>query len=224
MLNQNNPKTAVLIGSTGLIGNHLLNILLANESYSQIILISKRSANVVHPKVVEHLINFDKINQIEHLIHGDDFYCVIGTTIKKAGSKEAFRKVDYIYPLMFAQISKRNNFKKFLLVSSIGADEHSNNFYLKVKGELESQIKALNFQCSFIFRPSLLLGNRNEFRFGEKLATIIMPFFSFLLMGKLKKYKAIKAKTVANAMCLFAQKDCSGFNIIESNEMLNLDN
>jgi uncharacterized protein YbjT (DUF2867 family) len=218
-MNQNNQKTAILVGGTGLVGSHLLQLLLESNIYSKVILFSKRSSKINHPKIEEYLIDFDKIHEFNHLIVGDDFFCTIGTTIKKAGSQNAFKRVDLEYPLQFAQISKINNFKCFLIVSSIGADPNSGNFYLKVKGELETRIKNLNIFSTYIFRPSLLLGKRTEFRFGEKVAMKLMPFLSFLLIGKLRKYRPIKAEVVAKSMFDFAQINEPGFRVVESNEI-----
>ncbi|UQD57540.1 NAD(P)H-binding protein [Flavobacterium sp. K5-23] len=209
-------KTALIIGSTGLVGSHLLNILLESKEYDKVITFGKRVSGNQHPKLIEHLIDFDKPESYDDLVKGDDFFCTIGTTIKKAGSKEAFRKVDFEYPKQFALIALKNGVKQFLLISSLGADANSGNFYLRTKGEIESFLENCNFESVSIVQPSLLLGNRNEFRFGEKAGAFMMKVFSFLFIGNLKKYKPIQGITVAKALFELAQKKTIGFGIYKS--------
>ena len=209
-------KTALLIGSTGLIGSQLLELLLESENYDRVISFAKRDTNYQHPKLTQHLIDFDKPETYQDLVKGDDFFCTIGTTIKNAGSKNAFRKVDFEYPSQFAKLAKENNIKQFLIVSSLGADATSSNFYLKTKGDIEAFLKNSNFEHTAILRPSILLGNRTEFRLGEKIGTALMKFFSFLLIGNWKKYKPIQSKTVAKALLSIAQNKEKGFRIYES--------
>jgi uncharacterized protein YbjT (DUF2867 family) len=223
-MNTIQTKTAIIVGATGLIGNHLLNLLLNSPNYAKVIIFTKRPSQIQHSKLEEHQIDFENIQDYKHHIYGDDFFCTLGTTIKKAGSQEAFRKVDLEYPCLFADIAFKNNVKHFLIISSIGADEHSNNFYLKTKGELESKLRTIPFDSLSIFRPSLLLGNRKEFRLGEKIATLITPLFSFFLLGGLKKYRPIKAETVAKAMLNSANQNNVGFKIYESDGIEKLTN
>lgn len=212
-------KTALIIGSTGLIGNDLLKLLLENSDYDKVIAFSKREIDLIHPKLEVKIIDFDKSQTYENSIKGDDFFCTIGTIIKQAGSKEAFRKVDYEYPKQFATIALKNGIKQFLLISSLGADATSNNFYLKTKGEIEQFLKSTTFDSVAILRPSLLLGDRKEFRLGEKIGSFMMNTFSFLFLGKLKMYKPIQSKTVAKALELIAQNQTSGFTVYNSSEI-----
>lgn len=209
-------KTALIIGSAGLIGSHLLDLLLESAEYEKVITFVKRDSDIQHPKLKQHIINFDKPETYKELVVGDDFFCTIGTTIKNAGSKDAFRKVDFGYPKEFAIIAMQNKVKQFLIVSSLGADANSGNFYLKTKGEIEDFLKKCSFESTVIVRPSLLLGNRKEFRLGEKIGAFFMKLFSFLVIGKIKKYKPIESETVAKAMFSIAQKTFKGFQIIES--------
>lgn len=209
-------KTALIIGSSGLIGKQLLNHLLESKEYEKVIAFNKRDLGSNHPKLEQKLIDFENIASYENLINGDDFFCTIGTTIKKAGSKEAFRKVDYSYPKQFAEIAKTNNVKHFLIVSSLAANEESSNFYIKTKGEIENFLMHLNFESLSIFRPSILAGNREEFRLGEKFGLLFMNLFSFLFIGNLKKYKPIASETVAKGMFIAAQKNILGVSIYES--------
>ena len=209
-------KTAIIIGSTGLIGSHLLNLLLDSNDYLNVITFVKRDAGIKHKKLTQHIIDFDKPETYEELVVGDDFFCTIGTTIKKAGSKEAFRKVDFEYPRQFATFALRNKVKQFLIISSLGADAKSGNFYLKTKGEIQDFLKECKFESVSVLQPSLLLGDRKEFRLGEKIGAFFMKTLSFMFLGNLKKYKAIEAKTVAKAMLIIAQQNNSGFKIYES--------
>ncbi|HRZ30781.1 MAG TPA: NAD(P)H-binding protein [Flavobacterium sp.] len=214
-------KTALIIGSTGLVGAQLLNLILESPVYDKVVVFVKRETSIKHPKLIQHLIDFDKIENYQNLVVGDDFFCTIGTTIKKAGSREAFKKVDLIYPKQFAQIALKNKVSQFLIISSLGANEQSTNFYLKTKGEMEAFLKKLTFKSTIILRPSLLLGNRTEFRVGEKFGAIFMKTISILLFGKLQKYKPIESKTVAKALFELAQQNQDGFKIYESNEIQN---
>jgi uncharacterized protein YbjT (DUF2867 family) len=209
-------KTALIIGSTGLIGSALLNLLLESPNYAKVITFVKRDAGVLHPKLTQYIIDFDQPNTYHELVVGDDFFCTIGTTIKKAGSKKAFRKVDFEYPRQFAAFALQNKVKQFLIISSLGADANSGNFYLKTKGAMEDFLKDCTFESVSVLQPSLLLGNRREFRLGEKVAGFFMKTLSFLLVGNLKKYQPIESETVARALFAIAQKNNKGFKVYES--------
>lgn len=217
-------KTALVIGSTGLIGSQLVDILLKSEHYQKVIIFVKRESGKSHPKLEQHIINFDAPETYQHLVKGDDLFCTIGTTIKKAGSQSAFRKLDYEYPIAFSKIAKTNNIKQFLIVSSLGANKDSNNFYLKTKGEMEAELAKANFETTVIVRPSLLLGQRSEFRLGEKIGAFFSKGFSFLLLGGLKKYRPIESSTVARALYLLTQSNLKGYTIYESDELQNIGN
>ena len=217
-------KTALIIGSTGLIGSHLLELLLESIEYDQIITFVKRDSGIQHPKLKQHIIDFDKPETYSTLVVGDDFFCTIGTTIKNAGSKDAFRKVDFEYPKLFADLALKSNIKKFLLISSLGAAANSGNFYLKTKGEIQDFLKKCNFESVTVLQPSLLLGDRKEFRLGEKIGTFFMKIFSLIFIGSIKKYKPIQAEDVAKAMYSIAQKNHKGFHILESDAIQEIAN
>jgi uncharacterized protein YbjT (DUF2867 family) len=217
-------KTALIIGSTGLVGSHLLNLLLDSNDYIKVITFVKRDTGIKHQKLTQHIIDFDKPETYKELVVGDDFFCTIGTTIKKAGNKDAFRKVDFEYPKQFAAFALQNKVKQFLIVSSLGADANSGNFYLKTKGEIQDFLKKCNFESVAVLQPSLLLGNRTEFRLGEKIGTFFMKTLSVLFLGNLKKYKAIEGKTVAKALLAIAKTNNSGFKIYESNVIQEIGN
>lgn len=209
-------KTAIVIGSTGLTGGYLLAELAANPTYSKIIVLVRKASQQNNPKIEELVVDFNKLADFKNKIIGDDVYCTIGTTIKKAGSQEAFSKVDLEYPLSIAKVAKENGAKHFLLMSSLGANAASGNFYLKTKGTLENNLRDLNFDSLSIFRPSILLGPRSEFRLGEKIGIFFMRLFSFLLLGSLKKYRPIHVKQVAHAMVKAGQDGEKGVRVWES--------
>ncbi len=209
-------KTALMIGSSGLIGSQLLELLLENKEYEKVITFVKIDSGIQNRKLKQHIIDFDKPETYQNLVIGDDFFCTIGTTIKKAGSQEAFRKVDFEYPKQFATIASQNKVNQFIIVSSLGANATSSNFYLETKGEIQNFLKDCNLESVSIFQPSLLLGNRTEFRLGEKIGTFFMKLISFLLIGNLEKYKPIESKTVAKALFKIAQQNKKGFHVIES--------
>jgi uncharacterized protein YbjT (DUF2867 family) len=209
-------KTALIIGSTGLIGSQLLNLILDSNDYLKVITFVTRDSGIKHKKLTQHIIDFDKPEMFQELVVGDDFFCTIGTTISKAGSKNAFRKVDFEYPKQFAAFALKNKVKQFLIISSLGADAKSSNFYLKTKGEIQDFLKDCNFESVSVLQPSLLLGNRTEFRLGEKVGAFFMKTFSFVFQGNLKKYKPIESKTVAKALLKIAQTNNKSFKIYES--------
>lgn len=217
-------KTALIIGSTGLIGSELLNLLLESSHYAKVITFVKRDIGIKHPKLTQHIIDFDKPETYKDLVVGDDFFCTIGTTIKKAGSKKAFRKVDFEYPRQFAAFALQNKVQKYLIISSLNTDANSGNFYLKTKGEIQDFLKDCNFESVAVLQPSLLLGNRTEFRLGEKVGAFFMKSLSFLFLGNLKKYKPIEGKTVAKALLKIAQINNKGFKIYESDAIQEIGN
>lgn len=217
-------KTALIIGSTGLIGLQLLELILESPHYEKVITFVKRDSGIYHPKLTQHIIDFDTPESYKDLVVGDDFFCTIGTTIKNAGSQEAFRKVDFEYPKQFATFALKNKVTQFLIVSSLGADAKSGNFYLKTKGEIQDFLKDSNFKSVSALQPSLLLGNRTEFRLGEKIGGFFMKLFSFIFIGSIKKYKPIESETVAKAMQTLGQKNNLGFKIYESDVIQDIAN
>jgi uncharacterized protein YbjT (DUF2867 family) len=204
-------KTAVIAGYSGLIGSQLLKILIESDDYVKVIALGRRSLDIQHPKLIQHNIDFNNIELEEQNI--DDVFCCLGTTMKKAGSKEKFRLVDFQYPVSLANYCLNKGAKQFSLVSSMGADETSNIFYNKVKGEVEKTISNLGYHRLDIFRPSLLLGTRGESRFAEDLGKAGMKLLGFLFMGPLKDYKAIESIKVARAMAYFSTETGSGTTI-----------
>jgi len=211
-------KTATLIGATGLIGGELLNLLLSDEYFGSVKALIRRPFNKEHPKLEKKMVDFsDNDSILVALDNSDVIFCAVGTTQKKVkGDKEAYRKVDYDIPVHAARFCKMVGCKTFVLVSSIGANSKSNNFYLKLKGEVENAIKEVGLESVHIMRPSMLLGNREEFRLGEKIGSRLMKAFSFLLPPK---YKPVQAKDVARAMLTAAKENKKGYYIYEYNEI-----
>jgi len=209
-------KTALLVGASGLVGGHCLQFLLDEPSYTRVTVLVRKPLYVTHEKLVQHTINFDDLTTFGEVLAADDVFCCLGTTIKKAGTQEAFRKVDFDYPIKIAALTEHCGAAQFLLVSSIGADSHSRIFYNRVKGEMEEAIRKISFTTVHIFRPALLLGDRTEYRAGEKAGAFIMSGLKFALAGPFKKYRAIQARDVAKTMVRTAQMNLCGINIFES--------
>jgi uncharacterized protein YbjT (DUF2867 family) len=207
-------KTAIIIGATGLVGNVLTDELLKDNRYEKVRILVRKKIEKQHPKLEQIIFDFNAPDSA--LIFGDEVYCCLGTTIKKAGTKEAFRKVDFDYPQTIAKIAKKNGIKQFSIISSMGANPNSKIFYSKVKGEIEEALKQIDFQSLIIVRPSMLLGNRGEFRLGERIGKVFMNLFSIFIP---KNFKAVTATKVAKTMVLALNKRNKGITCIESNEI-----
>lgn len=209
-------KTALIAGATGLIGKQLLQLLLEDSSYEKVRAFTRKPLDIRHAKLENIVLDFDKLSEHAAELKADDVFCCLGTTIRIAKTKEAFRKVDYDYPLELARVSKTQGAAQYLLVSALGADKNSRIFYNKVKGEVEEAIGQISFLSFHIFRPSLLLGDRTEQRPGEGTATIFFKLFAFLIPAK---YKAINSRKVAKAMLTLAKENDPGFYFHESKEL-----
>jgi uncharacterized protein YbjT (DUF2867 family) len=214
-----NNRTALLLGATGLVGEHCLDLLLQDDSYSQVITLGRKWLERDDTKLVQHVIEFDHLSDVASLIKAQDVFCCLGTTIKTAGSQEAFRKVDFTYPVEIARMASENGAEQFLIVTALGANAKSSFFYNRVKGEVEDAVRELRFKSVQIFRPSLLLGERKESRFGEKVGEQFLKAFKFLLVGGLRKYRAIKASDVAHAMVRMAKARPVGVHVYESDRI-----
>jgi uncharacterized protein YbjT (DUF2867 family) len=212
-------KTALIAGATGLVGSELLKLLIENSAYTKIHVLTRKPVNTGSLKVVEHLIDFDNLLEFNPGSNIDHVFCTLGTTIKKAKTKENLRKVDYDYVVNLAQKSLNLKTTKFLVVSSLGANAKSGIFYSRVKGEMERALQALDLPHLFIFRPSLLMGDRQESRAGEKTAITVYKVLDPLFIGKLKKYKGIRIEKVAKAMIGTALSKEQKFQILESDEI-----
>lgn len=211
-------KTAIVIGSTGLVGSRLLELLSANKSYATIFSISRNKPSDLPQKVTHIPFNSGKYA----IPPGCDIaFCSLGTTRKKAGSKEAFQKVDLEMVVDFANITFEAGTNRLAVVSSIGADPDASNFYLKTKGTAEEQLKSVGFKRLVIVRPSLLLGKRNERRFGEGVGIALDAVLKFILVGSLRKYRGIQANDVAKAMIRLAETG-DGTSVVESDKLVGI--
>jgi uncharacterized protein YbjT (DUF2867 family) len=209
-----NKKTALIIGASGLIGQELLSELLDSEMYQEVIILVRKSLGIKHPKLSEVI---DDLKQIDLKgIKANHIYCTIGSTIKKAGSKAEFKRIDKEIPLEVAKQCHQNGADLFAIVTSMGADKNSMIFYSKVKGEVENELQSIGYRYLGLFRPSMLVGNRTENRLGENLGQIFMKSIDFITP---KAYKAIDVSKVAKAMLQYAEIPEPGLSIILSDKM-----
>ncbi len=214
-------KTALIFGSSGLVGKNLLNQIINNSNYSKIKIFVRSSLEISDQKVEIISTDFKDLQKIKNLIIGDDCFFCIGTTKKNSPDKNEYRRVELDLPKKIAQISKSNNVKSFIFVSSGFANPKNSGNYLKFKGLVEEEIKSLNFEKIGILRPSFLLGNRKEKRVGEKIGIFIFKLLSPIFVGPIKKMKPIHSEKVAKAMIKIANEDIQK-TIFESNEISDL--
>ncbi len=201
-------KTAIVIGATGLVGSYITLKLLDDSRYSKVKVFVRNSLEVKHPKLEEHIVDFEKLDLWKDEIKGDELYSALGTTIKKAGSKNAQYKIDFTYQYETAKAAAKNGVKSYMLISSAGANYKSSNFYLRMKGNLDEKVQLLNFKKIRIFRPSILVGLRSEKRVGESIGIKIAGLITRIIPA-LKRYKPIKASSVAEAMIVSANQNKS---------------
>jgi len=205
-------RSAIVVGATGLVGSKLVDVLLADPEIGVVHVLVRRPLARTDPRLRPHLIDFAQLAAIDWPA-ADDVYCCLGTTIGVAGSREAFRKVDYDYPLAVARGTLERGAQQFLFVSAMGADAHSSVFYSQVKGELEAAAAALGFHATIAFRPSLLAGDRAQFRFGERVALMVLQPARWLVP---RKYRPVAALAVARAMADFGKRSLAGFHVVPS--------
>ncbi len=212
---KDNKKSALILGASGLVGSEVLSLSLESDLYNKIVIVVRSPLTIKHNKLVEKIIDFD-MPKWEEIFPVDHVYCCLGTTIKKAGSKTNFIKVDHDYPLAFAAAAKKWESSVFSVITAAGVSPESKIFYNNVKGQLEKKLKSLELFSTLIFRPSLLLGERKEFRLGEKIGSGIAKVTSWMTP---KTYRAIHCKAVAKAMLAESFADKTGFNIISNKSM-----
>lgn len=203
-------KTAIIIGATGLVGKSLVHLLVDDDRFSKIIVFLRRSLELKHTKLEEHVIDFDKPEQWMHLVQGDVLFSTLGTTIKQAGSKAKQYNIDYTYQYTFAQAAAQNKIPTYVLVSAAASSPDSKIFYSRMKGELERDVKTLGFKSIYIIQPGLLHGERKEERFGENMAYKVLNAVNAI--GLFKQYRPIKGETVAAALRNAALKAQPGVN------------
>lgn len=210
-------KTANLIGASGLVGHQLVVQLLENYQIEKLRIFVRRRTGLVHPKLEELVIDFDQPESWTHLVKGDMLFSSLGTTIKTAKTKENQYKVDFTYQYNFAKAAAENGVPVYVLVSSIGANAKSSVFYSRIKGELEEAVEKLKFKKTLLYRPSILDGNRQEKRIGEKIGLVVTRFLTRFV---LKRYKPTPVNRLADKMIRSSLDATSGFGIIEGVEIL----
>jgi uncharacterized protein YbjT (DUF2867 family) len=212
---------AILVGATGLVGGLLLQQLLDDSLFESVKVIGRRPTGLSHPKLVE--LTMDLVNDPDfeaHVSGADAFFACMGTTQANVkGDKNLYRKIDYDLPVRAARACAANGINSFLVVSSVGADAKSNNFYLRLKGEMEAEVLKQPVSSIYIFRPSMILGNRKEKRTGESIAKFIMPLASLFLLGSLSRFKSIEAVDIATAMRACALNAEKGHHVLQYNEI-----
>jgi uncharacterized protein YbjT (DUF2867 family) len=214
-------RSALVLGATGLVGGHCVELLLADRAYSSVSVAVRRPLERIGGKLTQHVVDFDRLEEQTALFAVDDVYCCLGTTIRRAGSQEAFLRVDVEYPASAARLALSAGADQFLAVSAVGADPQSRVFYNRAKGEMESRIRRLPFRAVWMIRPSLLLGEREEVRLGEKVAEVVSRPLAPLMLGRLRRYRPVRARDVAAAMIALALSGGMG-GIIESEEIPDL--
>jgi len=205
---------AAVVGSTGFIGSILLSFLESDKDFTEVQVLSRREIDL--SEKFNLLIGDLSQQKLEPF---DTAFCALGTTIATAGSKDAFYKVDHDLVIDFAKNAKATGAKTFVLVSSVGANPKTSNFYLKVKGETEKDLEAIGFESLIILRPSMLMGNRKEFRLGELVGKGAMTLLNPLMLGSLSKYKGIQGNTVAKAMIKLGKENLKGVHVLEGNDL-----
>jgi uncharacterized protein YbjT (DUF2867 family) len=202
-------RTAVIAGASGLVGGFCLRELLDEPAFGRVLSLGRRSLPHTHPKLTQIATSFDEFPALPSLEDAAVF-CALGTTIRKSGSQEAFRRVDHDYPLRLGEICRRQGASSYALVSSVGADKNSSNFYLRVKGELEDNLRALSYPALHIFEPGFLMGERQEHRAGERIGIAVASVLQHALLGPFNKYRPILASEVGRAMVQAVLRNPSG--------------
>lgn len=214
-----NSQTVTIVGASGLVGSELVQILGYIDEISSIKVVTRAPLGKMLPHIENIILNFDKLGNYADALKADTFVCCLGSTIKKAGSQEAFKKVDLDYVVAFAKLAESVGAKKFLVVSAMGANPRSKFFYNRIKGEMETALKDLKIPQIEIFRPSLILGARKEKRPGEEWGQRLSPFLNKILVGPLRKYRGITAKDIAKAMAVAILNFQAGFYIYDSEQI-----
>lgn len=191
---------ALVAGGSGLVGGALLPLLIAEPDVSRVIAISRRPLIYDHPRIANRIVPFDALEQALEGTRADIAFCCLGTTLRAAGSQQAFRAVDHDHVVAYARAAHRAGVRRFVMVSAVGADPRSRNFYLRTKGEAENQVAQLGFTSLDIVQPSLLLGWRKELRPLEAVGMVLLPLVGPLLLGDAQRYRAVSASTVAAAL------------------------
>jgi len=209
---------AIILGASGLTGSLLLEQLIVDDRYKEIILFNRKELGIQHTKITEHIVNLFELEKYSNEFVADHVFCCIGTTKKKTPDTTTYRNIDFGIPTSAAKLSRKNGITSYAVVSAIGANANSSIFYNKTKGEMEQAVLDQNIPNTIILRPSLITGNRKEFRNMEKFATVMFKALRFLFIGPLKKYRAVDAVDIAKCMIVLANSNPSQ-QIIESQQI-----
>lgn len=214
-------KQALIAGATGLIGRHLTEQILHQDTYDQVHILSRRRTPFFdHPKVTEHIVDFENLDKEDEIFQGvEDVFITLGTTMKQVKSREGFMQVDYMYPAKIGEMAKKHHSKRVLVISAMGADRDARFFYNQVKGSMEESLMSLELPALHVIRPSLILGDRYEFRLGEKSAEVLSKPLRGLMKGSLRQYQPIEAQVIGEAMTFIAQSDSKGFHLYENEDL-----
>jgi uncharacterized protein YbjT (DUF2867 family) len=212
-------RTAIVAGASGLVGEHVLRRLLASGPYDHVVAFVRGPINLTHRKLEQRTIDYERIGRMSAFPRAEDVFCCLGTTIRRAGTPEAFHKVDVEYVARLAEVSVRAGSSQFLLVTAVGASAQSGNFYLRCKGEAEDMVRTLPFRGVQIFRPSFLVGHRRERRAGEAFEVAAARLLSFVMIGPARRYRPIRADDVAKAMLAVARESPPGIHVYEADAM-----
>lgn len=217
----NIKKIATVFGSTGLVGNELVKLLLEDDRYEKVKIFSRRPSGLKHPKIEEHIIDLHQLGKYALEIGAVHVFCCLGTTAKKTPAKVEYEQIDFQWPVKIAEICRQNGSESYAVISSIGANERSYSFYLRTKGRMEKGVLLSGPGKTIIVRPSFLIGERSENRPAEKFAGAFLKIYSAFMVGSLKKYKPVRAEQVAYAMIYLSNNVCAK-NIFENDEMMAL--
>jgi len=216
-------NTAVVVGATGLVGNYLMNVLAEDAFYDRVVVLTRRPINPpeILTKTENVFADFERLEEME-FTGATHAFCCLGTTIRKAGSQAAFRRVDHDYVLAFARAARRAGARHLAVISSVGAGARASSFYLRVKGETENALTEFGFQELHIFRPGILLGKRDESRPGEQLGAALARGFEWLMLGPLRKYRPMPAPLLASAMAASGERGGAGRHIYHYDDIVRL--
>ncbi len=212
-------RTALVAGASGLVGSRVLRLLLEDPAYARVTVLARRELPLSHKKLEQRVVSFDRLAQIADFPRVHDVFCCLGTTMKQAGSPDAFRKVDFTYVVELARVAVRHRASQFLVVTAVGADARSRILYSRVKGEAEEAVRRLQFEGMQIFRPSLLVGARAQSRPAERVAGLLSMLVAWAFVGPLARYRPIRAETVARAMVRVAREAPRGTHVYESEDI-----
>lgn len=207
------PRIALVAGATGLVGQFLVQRLLDSGAYDQIKLLGRRAVSIDDARIENVISDYSDLASLGNKLKADDVFCCLGTTLKKAGSRAAFERVDHQMVVDLARAAHAQGARQFMVVSAAGTAEHSPSFYSRVKAHMERDVSAVGYDAVHIVRPALLIGAREESRPAEHISQMIMPLFNPLLIGGLKKYRSARGEDVADALLQLARRETRGVHI-----------